>query len=131
MIHGGCNGFSALPGGLRPEAGTSGRGLACALFRLLSTVHDRVYDFPGRPATGRYQPPATPARSPSKPSSRSLGSGQAFQPAAKLASRAVTASRYMGWSSSAGEYLLAGTSRPSASAMARTWCGPAPQQMPT
>ena len=30
-----------------------------------------------------------------------------------------------------GEYLLAGTVRPSASAMARTWCGPAPQQMPT
>ena len=35
-----------------------------------------------------------------------------------------------GWSSMAGEYRLAGVSRPSASAIARTWCGAPPQQMP-
>ena len=29
-----------------------------------------------------------------------------------------------------GEYRLAGVSRPSASAIARTWCGAPPQQMP-
>jgi len=32
-------------------------------------------------------------------------------------------------SSIGGEYLLAGNSPPSAPAIARTWCGPAPQQM--
>jgi hypothetical protein len=56
---------------------------------------------------------------------------QAFQSSRKPASLVMTAPRNIGCSSSAGEYLLAGTSRPSASAMARTWCGPAPQQMPT
>jgi hypothetical protein len=55
----------------------------------------------------------------------------AFQLCRKAASLAETSARNIGWRSIDGEYLLAGTSRPSASAMARTWCGPAPQQMPT
>ena len=49
----------------------------------------------------------------------------------KAASFAEMSARNMGCRSIDGEYLPAGTSRPSASAMARTWCGPAPQQMPT
>ena len=49
----------------------------------------------------------------------------------KAAFRAARSARNIGCSSIDGEYRLAGTSRPRASAMARTWCGPAPQQMPT
>ena len=37
---------------------------------------------------------------------------------------AATSARNIGCRSIDGEYLLAGTTRPSASAMARTWCGP-------
>ena len=55
---------------------------------------------------------------------------QAFQLCRKAASLAETSARNIGWRSIDGEYRLAGTSRPSASAIARTWCGPAPQQMP-
>ena len=48
----------------------------------------------------------------------------ADQECRKAASSAATSARNIGCSSIAGEYRLAGTSRPSASAMARTWCGP-------
>src|ERR1039458_6455067 len=54
----------------------------------------------------------------------------AFQVSRNAASLAETSARNMGCSSIDGEYLLAGTVRPSASAMARTWCGPPPQQTP-
>src|ERR1700733_3269285 len=52
------------------------------------------------------------------------------QAARTFASTAAPATPRMGCSSMAGAYLLAGTSRPSASAIARTWCGAPPQQAP-
>jgi hypothetical protein len=55
----------------------------------------------------------------------------AFQELRNVASFVETSAPNIGCRSSDGEYLLAGTSRPSASAIARMWCGPAPQQMPT
>src|ERR1700722_12595741 len=50
-----------------------------------------------------------------------------FQAARTFASTAEPATPRMGCKSIAGAYLLAGTSRPRASAMVRTWCGAPPR----
>ena len=76
-----------------------------------------------------------PAASPSTVKFHSTAPGQLAQPATFQAARtfasvAAPATPRMGCSSMAGAYLLAGTFRPSASAMARTWCGAPPQHTP-
>jgi Flp pilus assembly protein TadD len=68
-------------------------------------------------ATGRPQSP-TGLNRPEPAESASCR--QAFQLDRKAASLAEISDRNIGCSSIDGEYLLAGTSRPSASAMART-----------
>src|SRR5256885_14625448 len=55
---------------------------------------------------------------------------QPFQSTRNSFSFSSTFAPIIGCSSMAGEYRLAGTVRPSASAMARTYCGPPPQQIP-
>ena len=82
----------------------------------------RVADPAGRQTPPQAEPDSLTTR---------FGQGQAFQVDKKAVSLAETSARNIGWSSIDGEYRLAGTSRPRASAIARTWCGPAPQQMPT